>query len=366
MSIKLMTQVWDASTFKGNTKLVMLCLADFANDEGLCWPSIATIAKKCSVSSSTVKAQIRDLIRAGFLKVQQRLKRTDEGKVTNDSNLYQIIVSALKQAVETGGEFQPGSKSNRGQNTTVPGADSGYKPSLDPSENNYINNPIVPSLLNELNHLLSGQFDSDDAKPLQNAIADSLRSSGWVVELEHQVADRGDGRCGCVDLLASKDSQKIAMEIDRKSPRKKSLVKLSQVDAFPIVALRLTPNQAAQVTCSDALVIGTLHAEQTPTAPKKLHSATSFPADFALTESMREWYGNQAEFTIPIETATDMWTDAMRAKGFKYVDWASAWRNGMRKQNQWAGQGYQGSGTQRSNLNKLPKIGDYEIPEEYR
>lgn len=254
MSIKLMTQVWDASTFKGNTKLVMLCLADFANDEGFCWPSVGTVAKKCTVSSSTVKAQIRDLIRAGFLKVQQRLKRTEDGKVTNDSNVYQIILSALKNAVETGGEFQPGSKSNRGQNTATPGAESDPKPPIDPPITNIP--PVVPP----------SEVLQDKPQP-------------------------------------TKRTRKVKTEL---------------------------------------------------------------PSDFALSDSMRQWYDNQVEFTIPIETATEMWADAMRAKGFKYVDWVAGWRQGMRKQNQWANQNTTRA-PRRNGINQLPGAGaNYDMPQEFR
>ncbi|CAG9001727.1 MAG: hypothetical protein CENE_03753 [Candidatus Celerinatantimonas neptuna] len=141
MSIKLMTDVWDAPAFKGNTKLIMLRLADFANDEGLCWPSVSTIARKCTVSVSTVKTQIRQLIVAEFITVKNRLKTTSEGKITNDTNYYQINMTRLHQVVLAAGEMQPGQKVIRGQKTLQPGAKSGYKPSIDPSFEK--NNPIA-------------------------------------------------------------------------------------------------------------------------------------------------------------------------------------------------------------------------------
>ncbi|EGR3967463.1 helix-turn-helix domain-containing protein, partial [Vibrio cholerae] len=56
MSVKVMSYVWDISLFKGSDKLIMLCLADYADDAGVCWPSIETIARKSGVSSTTVKA----------------------------------------------------------------------------------------------------------------------------------------------------------------------------------------------------------------------------------------------------------------------------------------------------------------------
>ena len=51
MSVKITTQVWEHSRHTGTRKLVLLALADAANQEGLCWPSMQTIARMacCSV-----------------------------------------------------------------------------------------------------------------------------------------------------------------------------------------------------------------------------------------------------------------------------------------------------------------------------
>lgn len=52
MSIRIMTQVWDNRDewLQGSRRLVLLALADNANDEGVCWPSINTIALKVNLS----------------------------------------------------------------------------------------------------------------------------------------------------------------------------------------------------------------------------------------------------------------------------------------------------------------------------
>ena len=62
MSIKVMTDVWDHSQAKGTPLLVLLCLADWADDEGECWPSISTIGRKCRLKDDRhVKRVIREL-----------------------------------------------------------------------------------------------------------------------------------------------------------------------------------------------------------------------------------------------------------------------------------------------------------------
>ena len=61
MSIRIMTAVWEYSESGGTDRLVLLALADIANDEGVCWPSIAHVARKCRVSGRTVQRSIRNL-----------------------------------------------------------------------------------------------------------------------------------------------------------------------------------------------------------------------------------------------------------------------------------------------------------------
>jgi hypothetical protein len=59
VSIRLMSEIWQM-TMPPAEKLVFLALADAANDEGLCWPSIATVARKSGLSERSVQRAIRD------------------------------------------------------------------------------------------------------------------------------------------------------------------------------------------------------------------------------------------------------------------------------------------------------------------
>ncbi len=55
-------------------KLVLMALADAADDEGICWPSVATIAVKACVSTRTVQRVIQTLIKRQMLSVEQRYR----------------------------------------------------------------------------------------------------------------------------------------------------------------------------------------------------------------------------------------------------------------------------------------------------
>lgn len=70
--------------------------------------------------------------------------------------------------------------------------------------------------------------------------------------------------------------------------------------------------------------------------PKK--QKHTLPDDFQITDDMRKWFEDRkrsGEFTIDMAIATEKWRNAMRAKGFEYVDWIAAWRNGMSKAQEW-------------------------------
>lgn len=58
MSVRVMSAIWEIP-MPPTDKLVMLALADCADEEGRCWPSIATIARKSGVSERSVQRAIR-------------------------------------------------------------------------------------------------------------------------------------------------------------------------------------------------------------------------------------------------------------------------------------------------------------------
>lgn len=66
--------------------------------------------------------------------------------------------------------------------------------------------------------------------------------------------------------------------------------------------------------------------------PRKVK--TSLPNPFEVTSEMIAWF-NEQRFAIELNQSTDRWKDAMSAGGYKYVDWIAAWRNGMKKANEW-------------------------------
>src|SRR6201994_4267661 len=54
MSIRVMTAVWDHTPYEGGELLVLLALADWADDQGRCWPSVPAIAQKARMKERQV------------------------------------------------------------------------------------------------------------------------------------------------------------------------------------------------------------------------------------------------------------------------------------------------------------------------
>lgn len=67
-----MTAVWAAQIGSHTEKLVLLALADNANDEGECYPSLTLIAQKCEAHRSTIKRALNSLECAGHISRERR------------------------------------------------------------------------------------------------------------------------------------------------------------------------------------------------------------------------------------------------------------------------------------------------------
>ena len=78
MSISLMTDVWRLP-LQASRKMVLLALADNANDEGTdCWPSIGKLVEKCSMSERSIQVHLSGLEDAGYIKRHERLGRSNK------------------------------------------------------------------------------------------------------------------------------------------------------------------------------------------------------------------------------------------------------------------------------------------------
>lgn len=159
MSIPIMKWIFERSPARGCDRLVLLVLADFANDQGACWPSIATIAHKANLSRRYTIDILGKLESAGAIKVERRRA----GRV-NKSNVYQIVAPELALAGAAPEQAAPPA-------TAVPGAPGDVPPLTPPGEARptRVMKPASPDP--SINHQTqpTGKPDSEPGRPAQPA-----------------------------------------------------------------------------------------------------------------------------------------------------------------------------------------------------
>lgn len=122
MSIRVQSAVWERSQAKGSALLLLLAIADFADDDGHAYPSLATLAEKTRLSERNVRYVLREVEALGELS-------TSVGDGKHGCNLYRILPPA---------KIAPGNPAPEGGQSSAEGGAthcprSVIDPSVDPS-----------------------------------------------------------------------------------------------------------------------------------------------------------------------------------------------------------------------------------------
>lgn len=143
MANALLTKVWEKDHgFRDSALNVFLLVADNANRDGICWPSVETMALFCRVSPRMVQRQLRVLEDSGFIRTVKR---------TGTSNVYEINEAKLdgcrdlrprKQGVNS-------SSSPGGVTPMSPGGELQFTPGVTPMSPKPVLNPQEPSFVEE-------------------------------------------------------------------------------------------------------------------------------------------------------------------------------------------------------------------------
>ncbi|HHF7113694.1 helix-turn-helix domain-containing protein [Haemophilus influenzae] len=99
MSMRLMVQAMNCKVGNPARKLVLLKLADNANDDGICFPSYQYIADKCEMTRRSAISHIEYLIKMGLVSKKER--KNKDGSI---SNLYFLHLEQGSENFALGGE----------------------------------------------------------------------------------------------------------------------------------------------------------------------------------------------------------------------------------------------------------------------
>ncbi|AJO90623.1 helix-turn-helix domain-containing protein [Haemophilus influenzae] len=98
MSMRLMVQAMNCKVGNPARKLVLLKLADNANDDGICFPSYQYIADKCEMTRRSAINHIEYLIKMGLVSKKER--KNKDGSI---SNLYFLHLEQGSENFALGG-----------------------------------------------------------------------------------------------------------------------------------------------------------------------------------------------------------------------------------------------------------------------
>lgn len=83
MSVRKMAEVWEKSRHSGTSLLMLLAIADFADDDGRAYPAVTSLARKCRMKPRNAQTILASLRASGELVVRH-------GEGPKGTNLYRI------------------------------------------------------------------------------------------------------------------------------------------------------------------------------------------------------------------------------------------------------------------------------------
>lgn len=163
MSMILMVRAMQTKVGNPLRKLVLIKLADNANDKGECWPSYQHIADQCEISRRSAMEHIDKLEVMGFLRKEFRVG----GVKGNKSNLYILLLSGAGDSLGVVQEIHQGGAGDSlgGSAGDSPRTSNSFEPVIEP------NNTVKPvSVISNRKEKIS--YDRDGLKATWNKKAE--------------------------------------------------------------------------------------------------------------------------------------------------------------------------------------------------
>ncbi len=101
-----MRYVWKNSKSKANARLMLLAIADIANDNGDAYPGVDKLAIKCNASHRCAQDVIQELERLSELQVYENVGTKT---LSGWTNLYRIVLEGIEQGIVRNPKGEPAS-----------------------------------------------------------------------------------------------------------------------------------------------------------------------------------------------------------------------------------------------------------------
>jgi hypothetical protein len=146
VSVRIMSAVWQYGPADSMDRLVLLAIADNANDDGVAWPAVRRLADKCCIGERGMRYRLRKLEEEGWIV-------TGAGEGMSGTNRYTIRPERLKQGhSRAGGHDSAGGtavQEGGAQERMKGGHSRAANPSEEPSLNHQSANPGSRSAMTE-------------------------------------------------------------------------------------------------------------------------------------------------------------------------------------------------------------------------
>ncbi len=176
MSVHVSSWVWRNADAKGNDLLVLLALADIADDEGVCWPSLEHLAGKTRLHEQTVRSRLQALRAVGALDWEER---------PGTSNRYRINMSTPTKSTTP-------TKSASPTNSFI--GDRGTKAYTHGGTNSFRGGTVIEPLIDTSGgdvvviHLPEGPKSTRDRRPLPNPFKLTQSMRDWAAQVTPSLA----------------------------------------------------------------------------------------------------------------------------------------------------------------------------------
>lgn len=136
MSVRMMSLVWEMD-LPTSEKMVLLVIADHADDDGEnAWPSMATIARKASVSERQAQRLVKSLASSGFLSVEDQAGGRRDMRNDRRPNRYTVhlngVTSTTPREPQRGDTEAPRGDTGDANGVTPTSPKPSIEPSLEP------------------------------------------------------------------------------------------------------------------------------------------------------------------------------------------------------------------------------------------
>ncbi len=211
MSISAIDRAWKYSRHGGSALLLLMALADWADDWGYCWPSHAAMARKIRSSERNVYYLLRKLEESGEIRVINR----GRGGKGADTTVYQVIVGMSEEEIAVSEQRLAQLGIWVTPANFAPSANFSPEKAFSPLKEliNRQLNAAVNDLVNEQQQLNDGSpanFAGENFAG-EKSFTEKLRQSGWLPpEVKEQLEQLGwRGSLAEVEAAWQEDPERI-------------------------------------------------------------------------------------------------------------------------------------------------------------